>query len=403
MYLKKSEVIEKIFYIVIAVYFLLSGMTMTMIEDINIISLLAKLGRYACYLAFVFVIICNVVNFNQKLTVKGVVSDFASYFSKHVLLLFVLCNTVLILFSSKSRAPLILVLLIWACSFYNFRKTIELYFKVMLSFMFVTWGCSLFKIVPEIIITRGERQRFSLGFIYPLETMTFFLFIVICYVYLKGKKYSVRDFGLTQVIAYLLYALTDARTSYFLVVGVSVIALIYAKTNIEVLLKLISPKFCYTMLTALVLGILGCGYFYNEDNAILSKLNDLLSTRLELMYKAFQSYGLSLFGEKIKWVGFGGQTDPALVERTYNFVDCGYAKMLLDYGIVFTVLVCVGYALMYKYAIKKQEYILMLAVTMILLVSIMEPRIVSIEMNPFVLLLGLLFMKENKSNFKIIK
>lgn len=403
MYLKKSDIIEKIFYIVIAVYFLLSGMTLTMIEDIRMISLLAKLGRYVCYVAFLFIITCNVLDFSQKLTFKGVLFDFLNYFKKHIILVLVLCNTILILFSSKSRAPLILVLLIWACSFYDFKKIIKLYLTVMISFMLFTWATSLFQIVPEIIITRAERQRFSLGFIYPLETMTFFLFLVICYVYIKGKNFNIKDFILIQVVAYLLYALTDARTSYFLVVGVSILALIYEKTKIENILKKISPKFCYAMVFALVLSILGCGYFYNKDNIILSRLNDLLSTRLELMYRAFQSYGLSLFGEKIKWVGFGGQTDPALVEKIYNFVDCGYAKMLLDYGIVFSLFVCVGYAIMYKHAIQKKDYILMLAVTMVLLVSIMEPRIVSIEMNPFVLLLGFLFMKENKSNFKFIK
>lgn len=403
MYLKKSDIIEKIFYIIIAVYFLLSGMTMTMIEDVKIISLFAKLGRYACYIAFLFIITCNVVDFRKKLTLKGIFLDFFNYFKKHIILVLVLCNTILILFSAKSRAPLILVLLIWACSFYDFKKIIKLYLSVMFGFMLFTWATSLFKIVPEIIITRAERQRFSLGFIYPLETMTFFLFLVICYVYIKAKKFSIKDFLLIQVVAYLLYALTDARTSYFLVVGVSLVALIYAKTKIEVLLEKISPKFCYMMVAVLILSILGCGYFYNKDNAILSKLNDLLSTRLELMYQAFQSYGLSLFGEKIKWVGFGGQSDPALVEKIYNFVDCGYAKMLLDYGIVFSIFVCVGYALMYQYALEKKDYILILAVTMVLLVSIMEPRIVSIEMNPFVLLLGFLFMKENKSNFKFIK
>lgn len=402
MYLKKSEIIEKLFYIIIAVYFVFSAMTMTMVEDIDAVALIAKLARYVCYVAFLFVITCNIVNFNTMLTIKGIVLDFVNYFRKHIILFLVLCNTMLILLSSKARGPLVLVLLIWACSFYDFKKIIKLYFNVMFCFMIFTWGLSLLELVPEIIITRAGRQRFSLGFIYPLETMTFYLFLVICHVYLKSKDYNWKEFGFTNIIAYLLYALTDARTSYYLVVGVSIIALFYAKTNVEVLLKKISPKFCYTMVTVLVFAILGCGYFYNEDNRFLSKLNDLLSTRLELMNRAFRNYGVSLFGEKITWVGFGGQTDPALVERTYNFVDCGYAKMLLDYGIIFAVLVCVGYALMYKYAIEKQDYILMLAVTMILMVSIMEPRIVSIEMNPFVLLLSILFMKENKSEFKFI-
>ena len=402
MFLKKHDIIEKIFYITIAVYFIFSAITLTMAEEVALIALVAKLARYVCYVAFLFIIACNVIDFSKPLTIKNIIVSFVQYMLKHLILVFVILVAMCILLSAKDRAPLVLVLLIWTCSFYDFKKIIAFYFKVMAGFMCFTWGLSLLEIVPEIIITREERQRFSLGFIYPLETMTFLLFLVICYVYLKDKKFTFKDFALINVIGYLLYAVTDARTSYLLIVGVTIVALIYSKTNLEKLLEKINTKVYYIGIAAISLGILGCGYFYRADSDFFLKLDMILNNRIRLMNEAFREYGISLFGENIRWIGYGGQTDTSLVEAIYNFVDCGYAKMLFDYGVVFAVLVCVGYAFMYKHANAKKDYILILAVTMILMVSVMEPRLISIEMNPFVLLLGLFFMKENKSNFKFI-
>jgi len=402
MFLKKTDIIKIIFYITIALYFIFSAITVTMAEEISIIALVAKLTRYVCYVSFMFIVACNIIDFSKSLTIKNIISSFWLYMKKHLILVVVILVTMLILVSARNRAPLIIVLMIWACSFYDFKKIISLYFKVMSGVMCFTWGLSLLNLVPEIIITRGERQRFSLGFIYPLETMTFFLFLVICYIYLKGKDFTIKDLGLINVIAYLMFAVTDARTSYLLVVFMSIVAFVYAKTNVEKLLDHINVKVYYVCLSILVLGILGCGYFYNPDSIFSVKLDSILNNRVRLMNEAFNTYGVSLFGENIYWVGYGGLNDISVVENSYNYVDCAYAKMLFDYGVVFSIFVCVGYAFMYKYATKRKDYILILAVTMILIVSIMEPRLISIEMNPFVLLLSVFFIKENKSNFKFI-
>ena len=402
MFLKKTDIIEKIFYITIALYFFFSAITLTMAEDITIIQFVAKLARYLCYALFMFIIACNIIDFSKPLTITNIVRTCFNYMKGHLILVLVVAVTVLNFFSAKNRTALILVLLIWACSFYDFKKIISFYFKVMSGVMCFTWGLSLLKLVPEIIIIRGERQRFSLGFIYPLETMTFFLFLVICYIYLKGKEFTVKDFGIVNVMGYLVYAVTDARTSYLLLIAVSLVGLIFARTNLDKLLDYINVKVYYVCVAALSIGILGCGYFYREDNAFSVKIDSLLNNRVRLMNEAFNKYGVSLFGENIHWVGFGGQTNTQAVENAYNFVDCAYAKMLFDHGLIFAILVCVGYAFIYKYAVEKKDYILILAVTMVLVVSIMEPRLISIEMNPFVLLLSLFFVKKNKSSFKFV-
>ena len=57
---------------------------------------------------------------------------------------------------------------------------------------------------------------------------------------------------------------------------------------------------------------------------------------------------------------------------------------------------------MYIQAEKKQDYGLIVALSVVMVVSIMEPRLVSIEMNPFLLLLGEFFLLRNRSSFKFV-
>lgn len=402
MYLKKGEIIDKIFYITIGCYFVFSAMTLTMLEDIAILELVAKLSRYICYALLLVVIVCNIITNDKGLSLKRICVDFFEYFKSHLLLVAVLVNTFFILLFTGVKAPFIMMLLIWTCSFYDFDKIFALYFKIMASFMVCTGVLSILGIVPEIIIWRGDRQRFSIGFIYPLETMTFFLFLVICYVYIKKKEFGIKDFFEINIVAGLLYVATNARTSYLLVLVVLCIALMYSKTPLEEWMKKIPGK-VYAIIPLACAGVSICGgLFYNPQNSIWQKIDALVSGRLALTSNAFRTYDFTLWGEAIEWVGFGGTADQAQVAAAYNFVDCAYARLLLDYGIVFTCFVLAGYMYMYIQAEKKQDYGLIVALSVVMVVSIMEPRLVSIEMNPFLLLLGEFFLLRNRSSFEFV-
>ena len=132
-------------------------------------------------------------------------------------------------------------------------------------------------------------------------------------------------------------------------------------------------------------------------------------------HNALMEHGVSLFGEKIRWIGFGGlgYTTSALKEE-YNFVDCSYVKVLLDYGIIFFVIMLSGYALVSYRAIKEKDRFLCNCILFMCIYSIIEPRIIEFGFNPFVLSLCVLFRRnttdtieenitEMKSDFPIPK
>ena len=401
MTLKKANIIDTIFYIAIGVFFFFTAMTITMMEHIEIIAKVAKLMRYATYLVFVLLIIYHVLRLHKGITIKGIFCNGINYMFTHILLIIGILVSGLVYLTMGERIPLILMLVIWACSFYDFRKIIKVFLGCSLVLMVLTWGMSFVKFIPEIISVRNSKYRYALGFVYPLETTTFFLFLVICYIYLQNKKYNFKDFVAINLMNMMLYSITGARTSCILMFVATTLALIYAKAKTDKVFDKLFPWLGYVMVAFCTIGSLAGGWLYDLNNSTWAKMNDIISNRLHMMHRAFEEYDLTLFGEKIEWVGYGGLMDINGVVSSYNFVDCSYGKILLDYGIVFLVLILVGYGVAYYIASKKKEYGLLITITIVLIVSVMEPRLISLEMNPFVLLLGGFFLKENKSLLKI--
>ena len=141
--------------------------------------------------------------------------------------------------------------------------------------------------------------------------------------------------------------------------------------------------------------IMGMCYLFTIQNAILMKINGLLSNRLVLGSRALRQYGISIFGQNIIWNGHG--TD-IINHNIYNFVDSSYLRVLLDNGIIFLVLVLFAYSFfLYKLLIKKQYSILIVLIS-VLLLSFTEPWLIDVMYNPFVLLGGIVFFRKSKFN-----
>ncbi len=402
MQLKLENIIEKVFYITIGIYFFLSAMTITMLQYEDISSK-AKVIRYICYFIFLLVILFHITKSEEKMTIKLFLQKCWDYACSHLILMIMLFLTFIIMIQMGDKLPFILVFLVWASSFYDFKKILRIYIGTTATLMLITFGLTYKGMLINIITERADNVRYSMGYIYPLELMAHFLILMVSYFYVSGKKLEYRELIFINITNFLLYIITDSRTSFYLGIATSIIVIIYAKTSMDSIFKYISFKIYDLFLVLCSLGSIIIGFLYTTENPILQKLDTLFSGRIILMNNAFQKYGITLFGQKIEWVGFGaiqwGQ-EHADAWASYNFVDNAYAKLLLDYGIVFFVLVIIGYAIIYKTANEQKDYMLIIIISVILVLSIMEPRLVSIEMNPFVLLLGRFFMMETSKKCK---
>lgn len=393
---------QTLFYITISIYFFASATTLTMIPSIKFLNQFFQCTRYFCYLIFIIIILFNVAEGNL-LNVKLFSHKLFEYLKQHILLVSVTAVTFISMLASKNKITVILVIVMWACYFYDNKKIMECFLLSSSLIFIISCICSVFNLLPEVVINRGETIRYSLGYIYPLELMTHFLFLTMVYIYLRKSKYNYRDFIFINIINLLLYKITDARSSFILILFFSIVSYFIAKKKIS--FKKMKSVYFYMFLVICSAAPIIFSLAYNPGNTLMFKINKILSNRVYLTHNAFNTYGFSLFGKKIPWIGFGGNLDPSSLGSTYNFVDCAYAKSLFDYGIIITVLIILGYAAIYTYSIKKGKDLLILIISVILVISIVEPRLLSIELNPYLLMMnkGLLLNNAAVINFFKVK
>ena len=107
--------------------------------------------------------------------------------------------------------------------------------------------------------------------------------------------------------------------------------------------KLFSSAFVCAIMSDLILSVallpeLLCGFLavlVTHPGSKLSIYTDyFLSNRIYYAWVGLRKYGIHLLGNPIEWVGYGARPDMSAVEKTYNFVDCSYPFILLNFGIL---------------------------------------------------------------------
>lgn len=380
----------KIFKITMVLYCFSGLINITMYKYIDIVDVTAKICRYIAYIIFSLIAFLNIFKeYDEEINLKNILFFIRGYMKNHIVLTSLICISILIFISCRNRIPIIMIIILCGSFKYNFSDFIKIIFKTNVIFMAITMIGATLGIVPDIMISRGaDTFRYSMGYIYPLEFMTHFLFIIMMYIYIKRNQFEEKQFLLINIVNMLIFKITDARAGGLLVLTITLLVLIINKINFEFAhKKLIRAVNVALVITYPIISII-LGYIYNPKNSFMFGLNKAMSGRLALEKRAFETFGCSLFGENIKWVGFGGALDPGERKNIYNFVDCAYIKDLLDYGIIFFVIIIIGYMYITLMMIKKENIFGLITIHTAMVISIMEPRLLQIEMNPFLMLMS---------------
>ena len=101
-------------------------------------------------------------------------------------------------------------------------------------------------------------------------------------------------------------------------------------------------------------------FAYNEKTAWMRSLDSLLNHRLYYGRQSLDLYGVSLFGQKIEWVGAGLDQNGQMISGRYLYVDCFYVMILQRYGILFTVLLLAALTLTAAVAVRRGDRYLLL-------------------------------------------
>lgn len=350
-----------IFYIAFFIYMTTLMLELTVLIMNDTFNFALSYIRYFCYL-MVFVKIC--IDFVRDRQVFIFIVALA-----------IAVATALI---ASNRIILFYMLFLIAARNVDIDKVIKIVVIMQGVLLAVIIGLSQMGIILDYV--ESGRNRHCLGFAWANYAPFIFIFFMLGYIYLRRDRFKIYELLIFEAINYILYIVTDTKFTF----AMGIIAPIYLflmryywQNHGERIRKnrlLVAAPAALCVFTFLI------HYCYKPENAAWSQLNSLLSGRLALGKAALQTYGVSLFGTNITWVGFG-ITGTATGE--YNYVDSGYLKTMFDSGLVVLCLIIVMYTVMMYYAVKQKDFYLQTALLVALILSITDPMLFHIEYNVF--------------------
>jgi hypothetical protein len=259
--------------------------------------------------------------------------------------------------------------------------------------LLTVWGLCACGLLENLEFYDHGTIRYSMGFIYVSNACFLFFSLEAAWLYFRRKEMKLLEILIILVIWGAIYYATDTRTMTILGLIMALMCYLvrfwnrsWKNTFTKWVCILLSP--CIVIFTWLL------QFYYNRHSTTkwMVRLNSALNGRLRLAKQAMENYSVRLFGQKITWVG----NTVNLNRNKYNFVDCAYIKILLDWGILISILFLILYMYLMYYFWKKEVMEGCMIVFMFLVCGFMLPVLTNIDVNPFLILAGGMFHGKTK-------
>lgn len=381
IYNNKNVIIQYTFYF----YMILQLLSVTSVFfGQSALEIYLKICRYICYSIFAI----NIILERKKITKEEIILTILS---------------IIVTYFSNNRSIIITLLIIMSIKNADIEKIYKTVYKPLLIMFFTIILSSLLRIIPDWTYMRGDVVRHSMGFIYPTDCASVFLMITLLALYNNKLNIPWYHYVWIEIVNILLYVCTDSRLSFILINFALLLSLIMKIKNVKRyinssqarkkmrIIAYIIPTF-FLMLTNILILL-------PTNSVIFEKADTLLSRRIINSKNAYEKYGISPFGQEIEWKGWGGYGYIKTEKNyEYNYVDNSYARIIVEYGIVFTIIVIIGYIKLLKYCVKKKNINLYIIISIILLWSFVEPCIINISRNIFVISFSLLLNEKSRNS-----
>ena len=233
--------------------------------------------------------------------------------------------------TDKSTLLLSVMLLITAdqAKFNNIVKCAILFTLPALIFVM---ACSQVGIIPDYTFSHNGLTAHGMGYSYYATVPYSLMFLMICYLYLRGKHIHLIELAGLLVCNELVYFISTTRLTYYLFLIVTLIFVLLVKFSlIQTINKWFYKILAVIMYPAAFAATIWCARAYRENSSFWRKINEFTNTRLALSNQAFKLYQPKLLGQYIHMVGNGVGT-----KGRYFYIDSGYVYSYLANGILFT-------------------------------------------------------------------
>ena len=261
----------------------------------------------------------------------------------------------------------------------NYKKIIK---TALISFSICVLIVVLFSktgILEDQIHIQGKRNRHTFGFYGATYLPSYFMFIVLYYAYIRKHKIKLLEIMILLLINIFIYVMTNTKSAFALT-SIAIISLAVLK-HIKPLRVYYSFYKYVTLVSSLVVPIITIiiSFAFNPNVIWMARLNRLLTGRLLLSKKAFDTYNISLLARYIP---------THLDDGNYIYIDSSYVRCILIFGVVFFFLALMA-LVYYAYLINKKQDIYMFVIFMILIIRFaFDAELFGMSFNYFLFLLS---------------
>ena len=284
----------------------------------------------------------------------------------------------------------ILALLTAGCVGINFRKLLRAYTAAAASVIMAAMIFAMSEGITDFVYLRNGALRSSMGVVYPTDYATIVLFILITVWVCFEWKPEISAVVLPAAAFFVSLYIADSHTS-MICSAVFFVIIIYLALERRVISR--RPELMWIRKTADIMAtgtfplcmlfVFVSIYCYTKAVPFSVRLNTWMHGRLDLAAKAFAEQHITPFGYAFEQIGAGGSV---YARQGYNFIDSTYPRVLLMYGAVTLIVVCLSWVFLTHRAVKSDNRRMAFAMALIAIHSISEHHFIEFYYNIFLIM-----------------
>lgn len=302
--------------------------------------------------------------------------------SEFFVLLSLICFTSILFIINRDSFILVIVILGLAfveVASIKIVKKIFIYSVVSTLFVLCSFGLGL---ISQYIMYRDGVTRYSLGFYHPNTVGIVFFILLSEYFFFRNKNLKVIDFLVSTCITFVIFSLTNSRTT-LIVTMLLILGMLFVRYfNFNRIHRILKVCVCLPMLN-FILSLAAVDVFPN--NNIIYKINQLLSGRIYFGRLFIDLYGIRLFGnDNVEIIGTK-QVSESYGTTKAMILDNSYLLALVKNGIIPLVFLLILYTILIWSVLKKREYYFLIILICFLVLGITESFMFNYHYNIFLL------------------
>lgn len=308
--------------------------------------------------------------------------------SRTLVLLAVLAALILLLARVGGNDLCFALFLAFSARRFRFRSLLQVGVVVTFVAVLVVVGSHAIGLIGQVY--DNDRNRGSLGFGWVTFLSHYNLMLVIGYSILRQTRIRNAEIFILLAVSVFIFYKTGSRNSFVLAIAYICLMLVFKcfkhwnAGKVACGIAAISFPICALASWFLFVTI-------NPYTLFGTGLNSFFSGRISLTQQALDLYGVNLFGSIVQWVTQSGIRSGAYASSQYLYVDCSYMNILINYGLVFFVVLMVGLAVVAYKATRRCGSIFGLAFVIFAVHGIVDPQLLDLHYCTFLLLLGGVF------------